>query len=165
MLLDVLSFLIILSFPKVRSTCTCSRTLLLSYPLGLCASFAAGPSPRLVRGTWCASRTSFVTSPRYCVCCGLWSCCQVRSTVRAVRSMSVRPVGSTIMLSDVCQTVHSVGSFHLPFRLPFLISFALSLSFPFLSPPPPDLGGNFLGDTSCNRFSSAFTLVLSPPPY
>jgi hypothetical protein len=55
------------------------------------------------------------------------------------------------MLSDVCQTVHSVGSFHLPFRLPFLLPFALSsalssalsLSFPFLSYPPLDLGGNY----------------------
>jgi hypothetical protein len=165
-------FLIILSFPKVRSTCTCSRTLLLSYPLGLCASFAAGPSPRLVRGTWYASRTPFVISPRYCVCYGPWSRCPVRSTVHAVGSMSVRPVRSTILLSDVCQTVHSVGSFHLPFRLPFLLSFALSSalssalsrSFPFLSPPRP-WRKLFLGDTSCNRFSSAFTLDLSPPPH
>ncbi len=80
------------------------------------------------------------------VLCLLWTVVTLsspRSTIRAVGSMSVRPVRSTILLSDVCQTVHSVGSFHLPFRLPFLLSFALSsalsLSFPFLSPLPQTL--------------------------
>ena len=87
--------------------------------------------------------------------------------------ITVSPSGpEPSLLSDVCLTVHSVGSFHLPFRLPFLLSFALSfvlssalsLSFPFLSPPRPRRK-LFLGDTSCNRSSWAFTLVLSPPPY
>jgi hypothetical protein len=145
---------------------------LLSYLLGLCASFVAGPSLRLVRGTGGAFRTSFVISPRYYTCYGQWSYCPVRGTIHAVGSMSVRPVRSTSLLSDVCQTVHSVGSFHLPFCLPFLLSFALSfvlssalsLSFPFLSPPRPRRK-LFLGDSSCNRSSWAFTLVLSPQPY
>jgi hypothetical protein len=134
--------LIILSFPKVRSTCTCSRTLLLSYPSGLSASFAAGPSPRLVRGTWCASRTSFVTSMRYCVCYGPWSCCPVQSTVRAVGSMSVCPVRSTIMLSDVCQNCpfrrslsFALSPFICPFICPFFCPFVCP--FPFLSFPIP----------------------------
>ena len=107
-----------------------------------------------VRGTMCAmDRGQVVQSEVLNVL--LDQCQSVRSEVLS-------------MLSDVCQTVHSVGSFHLPFRLPFLLSFALSsalsLSFPFLS-PPQTLAEIILGDTSCNRSSWAFTLVLSPQPY
>jgi len=136
--------LIIPSFPKVRSTRLCSQTLLLSYPLGLCASFAAGPSlvwsevPAVlfgrpsssVRGTMCAMDRGQVVQSEV-LYMPLDQCQSVRSEVLS-------------MLSDVCLTVHSEGSFHLPFRLPFLLSFALSfvlssalsLSFPFLSLPP-----------------------------
>ncbi len=144
-----LLILIVPSFPKVRSTRLCTQTLLLSYPLGLCASFAAGPSlvwsevPAVlfrrpsssVRGTMCAMDRGQVVQSEV-LYMPLDQCQSVRSEVLS-------------MLSDVCQTVHSVGSFHLPFRLPFLLSFALSfalssalsLSFPFLS--PPDLGRNY----------------------
>ena len=97
--------------------------------------------PRLVRGTCGAFRTSFVIRPRYYTCYGQWSCCPVRGTIHAVGSMSVRPVRSTSLLTDVCQTVHSVGSFHLschlPFRLPFRLPCRLPFPFHFLSYPPP----------------------------
>ena len=85
--------------------------------------------------------------------------------------ITVSPSGpEPSLLSDVCQTVHSVGSFHLSFHLPFRLPFHLPcrLPFPFPSfpiPPPRPRRKYFLGDTSCNRSSWAFTLVLSPPPY
>ena len=141
---------------------------MLSYPLGLCASFVAGPS--------------LVWSEVPAVLFGRLSS-SVRGTIRAMDSghavqseVLYMPLGQCqsvrsevlSMLSDVCQTVHAVGSFHLPFLLSFALSFALSsalsLSFPFLSPPRPRRK-LFLGDTSCNRSSWAFTLVLSPQPY
>ncbi len=78
-----LLILIILSFPKVRSTCTCSRTLLLSYPLGLSASFAAGPPSSGPRYLVCFSdvfrhqsevlcvlwTVVMVSGLKYCPCC------------------------------------------------------------------------------------------------
>jgi hypothetical protein len=140
-----LLILIIPSFPKVRSTRICSRTLLLSYLLGLCASFVAGPSPRLVRGTGGAFRTSFVISPRYYMCYGQWSCCPVRGTIHAVGSMSVRPVRSTLHALGCLSNCpfRRILSFALsPFICPFVCPFVCPFPFlPFLS--PPDLGGNY----------------------
>jgi len=61
--------------------------------------------------------------------------------------INVSPSGpEPSLLSDVCQTVHSVGSFHLSFHLPFRLPFRLPCRLPFPFPsfpiPPPDLGEN-----------------------
>ena len=87
-----LLILIIPSFPKVRSTRLCSQALLLSYPLGLCASFAAGPSPRLVRGT-----------------CGAFGrpSSSVRGTMCAIDRGQVVQSEVLYMPLDQCQSVRS----------------------------------------------------------
>ncbi len=123
--------------------------------------------PRLVRGTCGAFRTSFVISPRYYTCYGQWSCCPVRGTIHAVGSMSVRPVRSTLHALGCLSNCpfRRILSFALsPFICPFICPFVCP--FPFLSYPPARPRRKlFLGDTSCNRSSWAFTLVLSPQPY
>jgi hypothetical protein len=96
------------------------------------------------------------SGPRYLVCFS--NVLRHQSEVLCVLAMDRgHVVRSEVLyvLLDQCQsvrsellsvkTVHSVGSFHLPFLLSFALSFALSsalssalsLSFPFLSPPRP----------------------------
>jgi hypothetical protein len=100
-------------------------------------------------------------------CYALDYCHSVRSEVPAGLSdycQSVRSeVPVMIRLSDNCQTVRSVGTFHLPFQLPFLLPFhlhlpfRLPLPFPFLS-LPQDMFENSLDDTICIRSSWAYTV-------
>ena len=125
--------------------------LIIILSLGLCPSFVAGPSfvwsevpvvlsddlrhqSEVLNVLW---TVVILSSPRYYTC--HW--------------INVSPSGpEPSLLSDVCQTVHSVGSFHLPCHLPFRLPCRLPFPFHFLSYPPPQTSAKiFLGDTSCNQ--------------
>jgi hypothetical protein len=146
-------FIVILSF---RSVCQlCGWTVPTSGPRYLiCFSDALRHQSEVLCVLWTVVTLS---GPKYCTCC--W--------------INVSPSGPKYYFALGCLS-------NCPFRriLSFALSFALSpficpffcpfvCPFPFLSfpIPSPKTSANFLGDTSCNRSSWAFTLVLSPQPY